>query len=373
MSDIIRADQVGSLLRPPALLAARRAFEAGALPAEALRAAEDAAIGEAIALQAETGIQVQSDGEFRRSAWGNGVVDSLSGLAPAPVDERGASIPARRWHGEHGDLAQETVPQHYVATGKIGLKHRFALDEARFLKAHATAPFKITIPSPSMFLRLYNSTLSAAAYAGPDELLSDLVDLYLEEIDALHALGVPYLQLDSLRYIDTIDAVEKGRIRAADARGTLERLVETDNRVLARMKRPGVTRGVHICRGNHRSSWGVAGSYESVAEMLLGQVDTDRFLMEFDTERAGGFEPLRFVPPGRTVVLGLVTTKSGVPEDPDHLRRRIDEAAKYVPLDHLAISPQCGFASTELGNLLTVEEEKRKLALVVEVARKVWG
>jgi len=373
MSDIIRADQVGSLLRPPELLAARRRFESGDMPAKALREAEDAAIAQAIALQAATGIGVKSDGEFRRSAWGNGVVDALSGLSPAPRDDRGASIPARRWHGEHGDLAQETTPQHFVATSRIGLRHRFALDEARFLKTHATGPFKITIPSPSMFLRLYNSQLSAAAYADADALLADLVDLYLEEIDALHDLGVPYLQLDSLRYIDTIDAAEQGRIAPADARGTLEKLVATDNRVLGRMKRPGVTRGVHICRGNHRSSWGVSGSYESVAEYLLGQVDTDRFLMEFDTERAGGFEPLRFVPAGKIVVLGLVTTKTGVLEDPDHLRRRIDEAARYVPLDHLAISPQCGFASTELGNLLTIDDEKRKLELVVEVARMVWG
>jgi len=260
-----------------------------------------------------------------------------------------------------------------VAVEKIGLKHRFALDEARFLKAHATRAFKITIPSPSMFLRLYNHEMSKAAYDGPDALMADLVDLYLDEIDALHALGVPYLQLDSLRYIDTIDKVERGEITADAARGTLEWLVALDNRVLGRMKAPGVTRGVHICRGNHRSSWGVSGSYESIAEMLLGQVDTDRFLMEFDTDRAGSFEPLRFVPKGKTVVLGLVTTKTGALEDVDHLRRRIDEATRYVPLDHLAISPQCGFASTELGNLLTPDDQKRKLALVVEVARKVWG
>jgi 5-methyltetrahydropteroyltriglutamate--homocysteine methyltransferase len=149
--------------------------------------------------------------------------------------------------------------------------------------------------------------------------------------------------------------------------------VAIDNRVLSRMRRDGVTRGVHICRGNHRSSWGVSGSYESIAEMLLGQVDADRFLMEFDTERAGGFEPLRFVPRGKIVVLGLITTKAGALEDVDYLCRRIDAAAKFVPLDCLAISPQCGFASTELGNLLSVEEERRKLELVVEVARKIWG
>jgi len=374
MTDIIRADHVGSLLRPDTLLAARRAHEAGRVSDDELRGEEDAAIRLAIALQKETGIGVLSDGEFRRSAWGNGVVDALSGLSPAPEKESAsAALPTRRWHGEHGDLAQETRPRYFVATGKIGLRHRFAVDEARFLRANADGLFKITIPSPTMFLRLYDAALSAPAYATADALIDDLVTLYLDEIDALHEIGVPYLQLDSLRYIDTIDAVEKGRIEAADARGALERLVAVDNRILGRMKRAGVTRGVHICRGNHRSSWGVSGSYESVAEMLLGEVDTDRFLMEFDSERAGGFEPLRFVPKGRTVVLGLITTKTGALENIDDLLRRIDEAARYVPLDHLAISPQCGFASTELGNLLSIDDEKRKLALVAEVARRVWG
>lgn len=370
MSTTIRADHVGSLLRPESLLAKRREFETGRLSPEDLRAAEDEAIREAIALQAGTGIGVTSDGEFRRSAWGNGVVDSLSGLVPAAA---GGGQKARRWHGDHSDLAEETVPKHFVAAERIGLKHRFACDEARFLKDNAEGPFKITMPSPSMFTRLYHAEISSSAYDGLDALLDDLVGLYLDEIDALHEIGVPYLQLDSLRYIDTIDAVEKGNVQPADARDTLEKLVAIDNRVLGRMKRDGVTRGVHICRGNHRSSWGVEGSYESVAEMLLGEVDTDRFLMEFDTERAGGFEPLRFVPEGKIVVLGLVTTKTGELEDPDQLCRRIEEATSFVPLENLAISPQCGFASTELGNLLTIDDERRKLELVVEVANRVWG
>lgn len=370
MSETIRADQVGSLLRPASLLEARRAFEAGSIDASQLREQEDAAILHALALQARTGIGVVGDGEYRRSAWGNGVVDSLTGLIPA---KRGGGQAARRWQGEHGHLADETIPRHYVASEKIGTRHPFAQQEARFLKQHAKGPFKITIPSPSMFTRLYDAELSAGAYATMDELLDDLVEIYLTEIDGLHDIGVPYLQLDSLRYIDTIDAVAKGAIEAKDAQATLQRLVDLDNRVLGRMKRPGVTCGVHICRGNHRSAWGAEGSYEPVAEFLLGQVDADRFLLEFDSERAGGFEPLRFVPQGKLVVLGLITTKSGTLEDVDYLCRRIDEASKIIPLDRLAISPQCGFASTELGNLLTEEEEERKLALVVEVAKRVWG
>ncbi|MBO9604277.1 MAG: hypothetical protein J7496_17395 [Novosphingobium sp.] len=371
MSETIRADQVGSLLRPAELLASRREFEAGQISASELRSREDAAIVDVLALQEEAGIAVFSDGEFRRSAWGNGVVDSLSGLVA--TEKRGGGQAARRWQGAHADVAEETIPKHYVAAGKLGLKHRFAYDEAKFLKDNAAGPFKITMPSPSMFTRLYDTDVTTAAYASMDELLDDLVELYLTEIDGLHELGVPYLQLDSLRYIDTIDAVSKGTIAVKDARGTLQRLVEIDNRILGRMKRQGVTRGVHICRGNHRSAWGAEGSYESVAEFLLGEVDTDRFLMEFDTDRAGGFEPLRFVPNDKIVVLGLITTKSGALEDVDYLRRRIDEATQYIPLERLAISPQCGFASTELGNLLTVDEEKKKLALVVEIARKVWG
>ncbi len=370
MGNIIRADQVGSLLRPESLLAKRRQFEAGAVSAEALREEEDQAIRDVLTLQKETGIQVVSDGEFRRAAWGSGLTSSLSGLVPSGD---GGGQKARRWHGAHSDVAEETVPQHYVAAEKIGLTHSFATAEAEFLKKNASGPFKITIPSPSMFTRLFHSEISKDVYSDVNELLDDLVKLYQGEIEALHKIGVPYLQLDSLRYIDTIQAAHTGDINPADARGTLERLVEIDNRVLGSMKREGVTRGVHICRGNHRSSWGAEGSYESVAEYLLGQVDTDRFLMEFDTDRAGGFEPLRFVPKGKVVVLGLITTKVGDLEDVDYLCKRIDEATKFVPLEDLAISPQCGFASTELGNLITVDDERRKLELVVEVARKVWG
>ena len=369
MTASFRADQVGSLLRPQSLLGKRRAFEAGTMSAATLHAAEDESILAVLELQKQTGIDVVSDGEFRRTAWGNGFLDSLEGLTDHPDS---AQQTAGRWKGAHSDVATATVPMRRVATGKVALKEPFTAREATFLKRHASKPFKITIPSPTMFLRLYDPALSRTAYASEDELLEDFIGIYLKEIDALHKIGAPYIQLDSLRYIYTIDAVEKGEIKAADARGTLEKLVEVDNRILARAKKDSVTRGVHICRGNHRSSWAVSGSYESVAEMLLGNVDTDRFLLEFDTERAGGFEPLRFVPKGKTVVLGLITTKEPGLEKVDDLVRRVDEASKYVPLENLAISPQCGFASTHLGNLLTEDDEKRKLELVVETAHRIW-
>lgn len=373
MCDLYRADQVGSLLRPAALLEQRRVHERGEISDEALRKAEDLAIRQSLELQADTGIDVVSDGEFRRSAWGNGVVDSLIGTSEAPREYSKETLGPRMWHGEAAELAHETLPKRKVVTSKVSLRDHFAANEAKFLKANAVGAFKITMPSPAMFDRLYDQERSQDAYPDQDSLMDDMIELYKKEIEALHLIGVPYLQLDSLRYVDTIDAVEKGKIEAKDARSNLQNLVNLDNRVLDVMKRQGVTRGVHICRGNHRSAWAVSGSYESIAEFLLGQVDADRFLLEFDSERAGSFEPLRFVPKGKIVVLGLITTKAGRLEDIDALRRRIDDASRYVPLEYLAVSPQCGFASTEHGNLLTIDEQKRKLELVVEVARRVWG
>jgi methionine synthase II (cobalamin-independent) len=370
MKTRFRADQVGSLLRPRSLLDKRLAFEAGAVSEAALHAAEDEAIKQVLSLQEQIGIDVVSDGEFRRTAWGNGFLDSLEGVTGHPDS---VNQTAGRWKGAHSEVATETAPIRRVVTGKVALKEPFTQREARFLKEQAPKPFKITIPSPTMFNRLYDPKLTSGAYESMDALIDDFVEIYLKEMDALHEIGVPYIQLDSLRYIDTIDAVEKGQIKAVDARATLEKLVEIDNRVLGHAKKDGVTRGVHICRGNHRSAWAVTGSYESVAEMLLGKVDTDRFLLEFDSERAGGFEPLRFVPKDKVVVLGLVTTKSPELENIDDLRRRVDEASKYVPLENLAISPQCGFASTHLGNLLTEDDEKRKLELVAKTAREIWG
>jgi len=370
MSTSIRADHVGSLLRPQSLLEKRLAFEAGTISEATLHTAEDEGILRVLDLQKQTGVDVVSDGEFRRTAWGNGFLDSLEGITDHPDSARQT---AGRWKGAHSNVATATVPIRRVVTGKVALKEPFTLREAKFLQRHAPKPFKITIPSPTMFNRLYDPALSAGAYEDLDALLEDFVAIYLKEVDSLHEIGVPYIQLDSLRYIDTIDAVEKGQIEAADARSTLEKLVEVDNRILGHAKRDRVTRGVHICRGNHRSSWAVTGSYESVAEFLLGKVDTDRFLLEFDSDRAGGFEPLRFVPEGKIVVLGLITTKAPDLENVDDLRRRVDEASKYVPLENLAISPQCGFASTHLGNLLTEDDEKRKLELVVETVRKIWG
>ncbi len=369
MSTPYRADQVGSLLRPKPLIDARLAFEAGQTTPDDLHRLEDAAIRDVLALQRDTGIHILSDGEFRRTTWGNGFVDKLTGLA----DDVAGAVQGGRWQGSHADLATTTLPGKKVVVDKVGASRPFTEDEVSFLKANAGGPFKITLPSPTMFLRLFVPGVSDRAYQDENELLEDFVAIYLKEIDWLLQAGVPYIQLDSLRYISVITDIQNRTGDANQARRTLERLIDVDNRILSRADRPGVTRGMHICRGNHRSAWMGEGSYEPVAEILFNLAQPDRFLLEYDDERSGGFEPLRFVPKGKVVVLGLITSKTGQLESLDLLRRRVDEATKYVPLEYLAISPQCGFASTHLGNLLSEDEEKRKLEFVVEAAEAIWG
>jgi 5-methyltetrahydropteroyltriglutamate--homocysteine methyltransferase len=242
---------------------------------------------------------------------------------------------------------------------------------------HSPGPYKITMVSSSMGAQLWHSGLSDAAYPTPADLVADLVRLQAEEITGLVDQGVGWLQLDSLGYLMVIDDEYRASrgLGGVPASAILESTLAADQAMIAaaRARNPDITIGMHICRGNNRSAWLSAGGYEPLAERLFGTMDVDRFLLEYDTERAGGFEPLRFVRPGVTVVLGLVSSKTPVLESPDELRRRIDEAARYVPLENLALSPQCGFASTERGNLLTLDEEKRKLELVTTTAQRVWG
>jgi 5-methyltetrahydropteroyltriglutamate--homocysteine methyltransferase len=241
---------------------------------------------------------------------------------------------------------------------------------------HAPGTFKITMISASMGGMIWNRERSSAVYPAPNDLIDDLAALQINEIGALAASGVRWVQLDSLSYNQVIDPGATGRTRAAlSPEQALDAAVTVDSNIVSTVKREhqDLTVGMHICRGNYRSSWMAQGGYEPVAERLFNEVPVDRFLLEYDTERAGSFEPLRFVPPGPTVVLGLVTTKAPELETRDDLLRRIDEAARYVPLEQLALSPQCGFASGSLGNLITVDDEGRKLDLVVSVAGQVWG
>jgi 5-methyltetrahydropteroyltriglutamate--homocysteine methyltransferase len=368
----IRADQVGSLLRPPALLAARQAFAAGRIAADELRAAEDRAILAALELQRHTGIEVVTDGEYRRTSFLGGLLDHLQGLVKSDDPIAAAGKPVWRGPGEKVAREDAAVPAVRIA-GKLSVAGRFTEVEAMFLKKHAGRTFKVALPSPHMLMHLYRPGDPDAIYGTREEMLADLTGICQREVDGLVHDGVPYIQLDSLRYTDLIDEQRRQKWQAIGFERVLGETIAADNAVLGRARGPGITRGVHLCRGNHRSAWAGAGGYESVAERLFNELDVDRFLLEFDDERSGGFEPLRFVPKGKMVVLGLVTTKTGALEPVEVLRRRIDSASKYVPLESLAISPQCGFASTHLGNLLTEDEQARKLELVARTARLVWG
>jgi 5-methyltetrahydropteroyltriglutamate--homocysteine methyltransferase len=265
------------------------------------------------------------------------------------------------------------MPSLPVIGAKLKVAGRFTERESAFLTKHADRPFKLTLPSPTMMLVFYREGISDNAYPDRQELIDDVVTIYTREIEALAAGHVPYIQIDSLRYTDLIDPERRAKLDPLGFDRVFAQALAADNALLARAKREGTTRAVHICRGNHRSAWFGRGGYEAVAERLFNELDADRFLLEFDDERSGGFAPLRFVPEGKIVVLGLVTTKSAALESQDELLRRIEEASKFLPLDQLALGPQCGFASTELGNLLGEDDEKRKLELVAGTARRVWG
>jgi 5-methyltetrahydropteroyltriglutamate--homocysteine methyltransferase len=366
------AEHVGSLLRPPWLLQARDACERGELTRQELREVEDRAIRELIDLQKNAGIEVFTDGEARRESWRAGLMESLDGVTPAAR--------TMRWYRDGRELLpEETLTDGVAAVAKVSRKGDLSNIEARFMAAHAPGAFKITMISASMGGMIWHPTLSARPYPTLTDLVEDLAALQIEEIGGLIDQGVRWIQLDSLAYNQVIDPAQVGGSRAgADPRTVLEAAITVDSKIVSAVKRknPDVTVGMHMCRGNYRSSYMAQGSYEPVAERLFNEVPVDRFLLEYDTGRAGGFEPLRFVPRGDnapTVVLGLITTKVPELEDRDGLCRRVEEAARYVPLENLAISPQCGFASGSLGNLITVDDERRKLDLVVSTARQVWG
>jgi methionine synthase II (cobalamin-independent) len=371
MATLYHAEHVGSLLRPPWLLAARAARQQGRLDLAGLRQAEDRAALEAIELQRQAGLEVFTDGEVRRGTWMAGLLEDIGGVVPSGH----AAVP---WHRDDGLApAQETSFDGVVATGRVTRRGGRTATEARFLAGHAPGPFKITMMSASMGGMLWLPGLSQAAYPSPADLVHDLVTLQIEEIGELIGAGLRWIQLDSLSYNQVLDP----QFRAATGLShlppgqILDAVITADADLVraARRCHPDVTVAMHLCRGNNRSAWMAQGSYEPVAERLFGEVGVDRFLLEYDTERAGDFGPLRFVPRGTTVVLGLVSSKRPELEDPAGLRRRVDEAARYVPLEDLALSPQCGFASTAPGNQLTVDDQRRKLELVAATARAIWG
>jgi 5-methyltetrahydropteroyltriglutamate--homocysteine methyltransferase len=358
---------VGSLLRPAALLRARAAHAAGEIEVGELRAVEDAAIRDAVAMQERVGLQAATDGEFRRTSWHMDFIHRLGGIEK--TDER---IEVRM-HSAAGDTA-------FTSAG-IAVRSRLWLDEPIFAddfvflqQTVTTALPKLTIPSPSMVhYRGGAAAVDRSVYPDMEEFWADLSSVYADEVRALGDLGCRYLQLDdtSLAYLN--DPAQRAAMsaRGEDADAVHLRYIAQINAALAgRPQDMRVT--THMCRGNYRSSWAAEGGYDFVAEALFGELGVDGFFCEFDDERSGGFAPLRFVPPGKQVVLGLVTTKRGALEDADALKRRIDEATKYVPLDQLCLSPQCGFSSTVEGNALSYDEQVAKLELIVAVAQDVW-
>jgi 5-methyltetrahydropteroyltriglutamate--homocysteine methyltransferase len=300
-----------------------------------------------------------------------GILESIGGMSPVQT-------PMVTWHRTDGEIPpeEETNYVHSAATAKVFQKDHLTAVEAAYLAAHVPGQFKITMMSAAMGGMTWQAGVSDTAYPDPAELVNDLVALQIAEVGELAALGARWVQLDSLSYNQVFDDEFRAvTLNPMDPQVILAASVAADTAIVNGIKaaNPDVTVGMHICRGNNRSAYMAKGGYEPVAEQLFGTVPVDRFLLEYDDERSGGFEPLRFVRPGAVVVLGLISSKTPVLESQDDLRRRIDEAARYVPLENLALSPQCGFASTSAGNVLTQDEQKAKLALIADTAAKVWG
>jgi 5-methyltetrahydropteroyltriglutamate--homocysteine methyltransferase len=363
-----RADHVGSLLRPKALLQAREDHRDGTIDDEELRSVEDAAIAEVVRMQEDVGLQSATDGEFRRASWHMDFIYALGGTRR--TDERITVSFRNREGGLQFDTAALRVDE------RITLKRPIFADAFTYLREQVTTTTpKLTIPSPSMIhYRGGRASIDESIYPDMARFWSDLTSAYAEQVQAMYDLGCRYLQFDdvSLAYLNDPDQREHVRQMGGDPdRQHVEYIRHINEAIADRPDDMAIT--THMCRGNFQSSWVAEGGYDHVAEALFNELDVDGFFMEWDDERSGGFEPLRFVPPGKHVVLGLVTTKSGELERPDDLKRRLDEASQYVDLDQLCLSPQCGFASTSEGNRLSYDDEVAKLRLVVETAADVWG
>src|SRR6266511_1157168 len=363
-----RADHVGSLLRPPQLLQARADLETGRIDAAELRAIEDDAIREIVRKQEEIGLQSATDGEFRRESWHMDFIYQLDGIT------KEAGHIAVKFHNEQGDI--EFTPAALHVDGKLGVSETIFGDAFRFLRETVTRNVpKLTIPSPSMVhYRGGKAAIDPRVYPEMDEFWADLVAAYREEVRRLGELGCTYLQFDDtcLAYMNDPHQREYIASIGGDPERQHVEYIHHINEALA--GRPaGMSVTTHLCRGNFRSSWAAEGSYDFVAEALFNELRVDGFFLEYDDARSGGFEPLRFVPKGKLVVLGLVTTKRGELESKDELKRRIEQASKFVPLEQLCLSPQCGFSSTVEGNLLTYDQQVAKLRRVVETAHDVWG
>jgi 5-methyltetrahydropteroyltriglutamate--homocysteine methyltransferase len=359
-----RAEVVGSLLRPDYLKDAVARADSGDLGADELAAIQDRAALEAIALQEDCGVDVVTDGEVRRKFWFDPLTVSLSGYNP----DESAPVPFTK-----GDKPSEPPPRLPVVTARLGYRTNLPLQEFSFVRAHTGKPTKATIAGMTYASVLWVPGLSERAYPDREACMADAVELMKRVVGELVEAGVTHVQLDSPRYTHMVSEEGQANLRklGIDTATWLREMIGYDNELIRAF--PDTSFAVHLCRGNHRSMWSVEGGYDAIAEQLFAELEVDRILAEYDSPRAGTFEPLRFVPEGKTVVLGLITTKEPELEDADQLKGRIEEASRFIPLDRLALSPQCGFASTLPGNLVTFADQEAKLRLLSAVARSVWS
>jgi 5-methyltetrahydropteroyltriglutamate--homocysteine methyltransferase len=377
---IIRNDVVGSLLRPAELKQARQRFDEGQLGREELRQVEDREIRNAVRLQEELGLAVVTDGEYRRLNFQDSFGESVSGYDAGKASLKfyeqrvEGSNPLQRWEIPiRGEEKGTAVSQRRPVVERLRLVRNTPLEEYRFVSRATEKPAKVTLIGPDRISQRLDWQNSTAVYPNMDDFMADVVKIQREMIRGLVEAGCRYVQIDAPGYTAYVDppSLQAMRDRGEDPKENFSRSLKADNQVLEGFD--NTTFGIHLCRGNQRSMWHREGSYDDIAERLLNELKHDRFLFEYDTSRAGGFEPLRFLPKGKVVVLGLVSTKVPQLEKIDDLKRRIDAAGQYAPLDQLAISPQCGFSSDVVGNLISEDDQKRKLEIVVETARQVWG
>jgi 5-methyltetrahydropteroyltriglutamate--homocysteine methyltransferase len=364
-----RSDVVGSMLRPPRLIEAREQFVSRRLSFAGLKAVEDHAVDEALRLQADAGVEVVTDGEMRRVSFQSQLPASIDGFSDWDLD----AFLWGEWHGDEtsGDLRVER-PE-LAVVGKLRRRRSLCAEELAFARGRTDRVLKVTLPSPSLFANFWDPGRAPPEYRSLEDFLADVAELLKEEVDELEAMGATYLQLDAPHYTMVLDPHYRDfyASRGWPPERWIELGVELDNRVIG--DRPGLDFGFHLCRGNQASRWLVEGGYEAVAEQIFGHVRARRLLLEYDDPRSGSFEPLVSVPADRWVVLGLVTTKRPGLESVDDLARRIVTASRYIPLERLAVSTQCGFGTSVLGNALSIPEQQEKLRLVARVARTVWG
>lgn len=364
------ADVVGSLLRPAELLEAQSDLAAGQITRAQFKAVEDRAVDQAVALQEASGLEVVTDGEMRRLSFQSQMTQAVAGFGEWGLD-------AFLWGDWHGDDAvgdqSDSRPADLGVVAKLERRRHLCAEEFVYLRARTTRTAKVTLPSPGLFVNFWSPERSGGAYATLESFLADVVQILRHEVEELARLGATYIQIDAPHYPLLLDPESRAfyESRGWSLEQWLDLGIELDNAVLAKV--PGVTFGFHLCRGNQGSRWLVEGDYDPIARPIFRRIAAERLLLEYDDERSGSFEPLRHLPDDKIAVLGLVTTKRAALETPEELIASITAANRFVPLERLALSPQCGFATSIIGNNLSLEDQRRKLELVCETARRVWG